>query len=749
MATASIDEPRMILAGRPLFVATIFAGSFLLFLVQPMIARMILPRLGGAPAVWNSAMLVYQLLLLGGYGYAHWLGRLQPGRQGLVHIGLFALAAVMLPIGVIAGTPGPDANVFLWVPWILLVSIGPLFIMVSAQAPLIQRWFAARGGGDPYPLYSASNFGSFCGLLAYPLLVEPRLTLQQQSYGWSAGYVLVLVLTAACAWPLRSLGSAATESRDAPRIDWRRTAKWVAFAAIPSGLMLSTTLHITTDIVAMPLLWVIPLGLYLLSFTIAFAERRGPTRWIGAAAPYLLILGAAGLFLGSDWWLPVVLVSLLMLLAVAVAIHARLFDDRPVPEQLTFFYLALSVGGAVGGIIGALIAPVIFNWTLEHPLWLVAAAAALATRSPFQRFVQLWDNSPRANRFALTLAIVALLISLVGLGWNGDDPAKFKAKIAALVIVAITLFGLGQRLLFTAAIAALMLSLGGWTRIVQSFDPGRQTRSFFGVYSVVDLPDGRARLLTHGTTTHGVQWLGPPAARRAPTSYYAPPSGAGLLLSSAPTLYGDRARVGIVGLGSGGLACYARPGQQWTFFEIDPAMVAIAQNRDQFTFLEQCQPQASIVVGDGRLALERMSAGSFDVLVMDAFSSDSVPMHLLTHEAFALYRRVLQSDGLLLVHISNRYLDLEPVVAAAARDGWTARLRHYRPERRAALAELHFPSVYIVLGRPEMVARLESLGQGPWRTIEGEPGFAAWTDDHASLLPTLRALRVKKGGSSR
>jgi hypothetical protein len=283
------------------FLSAIFVGSFLLFLVQPMIARMALPRLGGAPSVWNSAMLVYQLLLLGGYAYAHWLGRLRPQAQAGVHLGLLVAAALMLPIGLIGWVPAPDANPFLWVPWLLLVSIGPLFFAVSAQAPLLQRWFALTDGGDPYRLYAASNLGSFGGLIAYPLLVEPLLPISQQRWLWSAAYALLILLVIWCAASLpKSPARERMQVNAVPGPDRRAVAGWIVLAAVPSGLILSTTLHITTDIVAMPLLWVLPLGAYLLSFTVAFSAREGAKQTIIRFSPLILLSACLGVFFGQD-----------------------------------------------------------------------------------------------------------------------------------------------------------------------------------------------------------------------------------------------------------------------------------------------------------------------------------------------------------------------------------------------------------------------------------------------------------------
>ena len=654
------------------FVATVFAGSFLLFLVQPMVARMALPRLGGAPAVWNSAMLVYQALLLAGYAYAHALGRVAPRKQALVHLSLFGLAALSLPIALIGATPPPDANIFVWVPWLLLVSIGPLFLVVSAQAPLIQRWFALAGGGDPYPLYAASNLGSFLGLIAFPLIVEPLLPVAAQSLVWSVGYGLLALLVAGCALLLPRT-AVQTVAATTPRPARRQIATWIALSAIPSGLMLSTTLHLTTDIVAMPLLWVVPLGLYLLSFSIAFAADRRAAQLITRTAPFALLIAACSVFADSTPFpLVIALAALASLLAVAVALHAALYDRRPDPAHLTIFYLSTSVGGVLGGLFCALLAPLTFDWTYEHPLLLIVAGAAILVANPFARLGALWDGSERAHRLTRWCAIAALFLSLVGNAAFGSPNSHALAFVGAVGIGALAICAIGNRLLFALTLAALMLSLGGWDKLGLSV-AHKMTRSFFGIYSVREL-DGDARLLVHGTTAHGIENLGSPARERMATSYYAPRSGVGLAMAAVPQIF-SAARVGVVGLGAGTLSCYGVPGQAWRFYEIDPKVVAIARDARQFRFLARCQPGAPIVVGDARLTLEREPTASADVLVVDAFSSDSVPMHLLTLEAFAVYRRHLSADGLLMVHISNRYLDLRPVVAAAAAHGWQARVR--------------------------------------------------------------------------
>lgn len=731
----------------PLFVGTIFVGSFLLFLVQPMIARMALPRLGGASAVWNSAMLVYQALLLGGYAYAHALSRLNVRNQSVVHLVLLAAAALLLPIGLIAGTPPPGASPALWVPWLLILSIGPLFFAVSAQAPLVQRWYAAATGGrDPYPLYAASNLGSFAGLISYPLLVEPRLVLADQSTLWTAGYVVLFLLTLGCAAVLPRAGLDTSDAgfSTGERPTLKRRLWWVLLAFVPSGLMLSTTTHLTTDIVAGPMLWVIPLGLYLLSFTLAFAESRGTVISICRLSP-VVVLSIGGISLQNAPGQPVLTaVSVLMLLfAVAVTLHAEMYRTRPDTRYLTGFYLAMSIGGALGGIFSGLLAPLIFDWTYEHPL-LILLAGSLVPQAFIVPFAsRIWTGS-RGKIVAATL-VFALIVAAIAYcaierpwPWLYDNGAMYGAAAIGLL----TVFCIGARIPYLIGLVAMVLVFGGWDAMEQSLTPGARMRSYYGVYTIRDSQD--TRWLAHGTTQHGLQittrWR-----QRELTTYYSAFSGVGQGLLRAPGIYGPHARIGAVGLGTGTLACYTRPGQSWRFYEIDPLMIHVARDSGKFSFLRLCNPNVPIVLGDARLSLAREPGASLDFLALDAFSSDAIPMHLLTREAFALYGRVLQPRGLLLVHISNRYLDLEPVVARAAREGgWHAARYDDRVSADSEFDRYVSSSNWIALTRdPDVLRRVTTNPppSGAWRPLQMEPGFAGWSDDYGSVLPLIKAFR--------
>ncbi len=742
MTLSASPSPR-----RWLFVLTILVGSFLLFQVQPMVARMVLPKLGGAPAVWNSAMLVYQALLLGGYAYAHWLGRFAVRRQAVIHLALFVVAALWLPIGIAQIAPPGPGQEALWVPLLLLASIGPVFFVVSAQAPLMQRWFAAdTRAGDPYYLYAASNLGSFAGLISYPALVEPSMPLAAQSWGWSAGYGVLVILVAVCAlarWRGGALvADSDTAATDEPRPTLRRQLHWLLIAAVPSGLMLSTTTHLTTDIVAMPLLWVLPLGLYLLSFVVAFSNAGAVKQTFGVLAPPVLLIAGGQALLGSGGGsMLIALMSLVMLFVVATALHDYLHHLRPAPQHLTLFYLVMSAGGVVGGLFAALFAPLLFDWVYEHPLLVLAAAALL----PLPAFLP-WNAWLKVKK---PLPYVVAMLGLAAFAcWhltqNWDNSFQGTNGLWAGLILLVGLLVIGWRWAYVTALALLMIGVGGWDTIQESFT-GARVRSYFGVYTVTDYPASNQRRLAHGTTLHGLQRTDP-AHRRDPTTYYGHQSGVGLTLDKAEALAGPSASVGIVGLGAGTLACYRKPGQQWTIFEIDPVMVDIARDPAKFTFLSDCAGDTPIVIGDARLQIAQQPAGRFDILVIDAFSSDAIPLHLLTKEAIGIYRRALKPDGILLIHISNRFFGLEPVLAAEAKArGWTTAIRIDPGPVDDEFGDLTASNWVALTATPQRMRQLtggirprkHASDPGAWVPLRARAGFERWTDDYASTLPVL------------
>lgn len=730
---------------RWLFTLTIFVGSFLLFMVQPMVARMALPQLGGAPAVWNSAMLVYQALLLGGYAYAHWLGRFAVRRQATVHLLLLAGAALWLPVGLANMAPPATGQEALWVPLFLAASIGPVFFAVAAQAPLMQRWFAADGNAaDPYTLYAASNLGSFSGLISYPLLVEPLMPLATQSVGWALGYgvLALLVLMAARARWTATGGTTAGDAAVSAAPSLRTILHWLALAAVPSGLMLSTTTHLTTDIFAMPLLWVIPLGLYLLSFVFAFGDWPRTADTIRTIAPpFLLIAGGLSMLSDSNGSMLVAAASLVMLFVVATALHAHLYALRPATDRLTLFYLIMSAGGALGGLFAALFAPLLFDWVYEHPI-LVLAAALLLPLPALVPWAERFRVHPTTARFIVIALVAVAAVAAMPFANRWDGGQLQLAAIGLAVIVGLVV--IPWRWAFATTLALIMFVVGGATTLSKSLE-GQRTRSYFGVYTVRDDPAVQRRMLAHGTTLHGLM-LTAKGKELTPTTYYSPQSGVGLTLGRVPQLFGANATIGIVGLGTGTLACYRQPGQAWDFYEIDQAMVDIAKDSGLFAFVPRCTPDARMLVGDARIELTKQPAARYDVLAIDAFSSDAIPLHLLTSEAFGVYARALKPGGVLVVHISNRFFDLEPVLAdEARRRGWATAIRLDTPTK-AAEKNGATGSTWVAFSAD--AARLAAL-TGPlvprdrasepdvWTATKGVPGFEGWTDDYASILPVV------------
>lgn len=745
MSEAALSEVKRALPARAPFVCVIFLGSFLLFLIQPMLGRMILPRLGGAPAVWNTAMLFFQAMLLAGYLYAHAIARWPLKRQLATHLALFALAAATLPIG-LAGFYPESGGIApaLWLIGLLAVSIGPVFFVVAAQAPLMQAWFARSGdpaAHNPYFLYAASNAGSLLALVAYPLLVEPLLPLAYQSWLWSGGFAALAMTVAGAGLLIAQNGAAGDRAVSAvvpaEPASWPQRLGWALFAAVPSGLLLSTTNHITTDVMAMPLLWVIPLAFYLATFIIAFAASAEPLRRLAASlAPYLVYGLGALVMIGTESRLSGFAWHLLLFFSAALGLHVALARRQPPAAQLTEFYLWMSIGGVIGGLFCALAAPLLFDWTYEHLILIVAAAALLPAPLVPAPIARLWAHSGAVLRLAFPALFAGLaLLALLGDGAQG----RLLATLFQLLFLA-GFLAVGRPRLLAFCLAMLMLAAGGWANLRVSLEPGARERSFFGVSTILDSPDGRRRSLVHGTTVHGVQSL-EPGRETEPLAYYARGSGIGAVMRGVPGFAGPRARIGLVGLGAGTLACFSTPGQSWRAYEIDPVVIGIARDSGRFSFISRCRPDLAIVEGDARLTLAAERSARFDLLVVDAFSSDAIPLHLLTREAFDVYARTLARRGVIAMNITNRYLDLEPVIAAvAAERGWHGRIRHYLPDA-AAQARDASESRWLVLA-PDEARLAEVLGAaqarpGEWKPLRRRAGIGAWSDDFSSVLPLL------------
>ncbi len=799
-----------------LFSVTIFTSAALLFLIEPMFAKFVLPSFGGTPAVWTGSMMFFQAALLTSYLYVHattsWLGA---RRQAVVH-----LVVVLLPLAAFALWGRiDDERAAAWAPaagdfplfsllGLLAVAIGLPFFAISATNPLIQRWLADTehpAAKDPYFLYRASNLGSVIGLLGYPLVVERELGLDEQGFYWSwVGYAVLVVLVFASAAVLwrSSPASAATVQEDeelaaaspnppvgagggapetgaplaepvaggmssAPTL--LRRLRWIGLAFVPSSLMLGVTAFVTTDITPIPLLWVIPLSLYLFSFVIVFStNQRMPDvmhKVMVGALPLMMALLAVTMVTGLNepYWL-LILLHIFGFFVVAMVLHGELARDRPPVRNLTEFYLWVAVGGVLGGVFNALIAAPgrVFDTVVEYPLAIVLACLFLPgvvlarllgnggqvteleapeeERGPEggEGYAGEWLLDPRLLDVVLP---VGLALVMLGLNWvidNVVDPGLVIAGSSGISVLWQSLIGISIGLCLWFAYSAnrpIRFGLGiAVVIVVGTLTSGEgalyQDRSFFGVYEVTS--DGQENKLSYGSTNHGAQILGqtPPE----PITYYHRTGPIGQLFEALPEeTTGSRAA--MIGLGTGSMACYNTSGQRWDFYEIDPLIESIARDESLFTFLSACPGEEDVILGDARLRLaDSAPDGEYGVIVADAFSSDAIPVHLLTREAIDLYFSKLQSDGVLAMHISNRHLELQPVLGNLARDaGLTC---YFQFDPNAENIPEKFPSEWVVMARQQ-----EDLGSVPndprWQPCLREPDSAVWTDDYSNLLSTF------------
>jgi hypothetical protein len=741
------------------FALPIGLSAFLLFSVQPLVGRLVLPAFGGTPAVWATILFFFQAILLVGYLYGH----VSVTRFGLLgpplHLGLAVLAVVALAAGParVSELRSDSITPVLDLVRILMVLIGLPALVLTTTTPLVSGWFEAarsRQGGDAYWLYALSNGGSLLALFAYPLVIEPQLGLSAQREAWAVAYaalVVLLAIAASRAIPALRTRRDAEDIVEAPTIggasavtaeatagaggasvvDWRRRGRWLLLAAIPSGLLSAVTTFIATDLVSAPLLWVLPLGIYLLTFVIAFSPRSG--RWVGrfvVAAPAMITLlwvpyGSAG-----GWPVLAILVMELVAFGVtAAALHGRLASDRPEPGRLTEFYLILSLGGALASAFVALFAPIVFPGVWELPILLVGALVALAlTSAPAparQRAERGLDFGPFIDGWRWRL--LPYLVAAAGLttALLVTSALATEAGIRWLLVGGLIL-AVGGRPWFLTVATALVLLLA--TFVLQPPAEFRG-RSFFGLTEVISSPDGELKLLMNGTTVHGSQSTDP-THRRMAQSYYASAGPAGdLFRVGAPT--GTEA-VGVAGLGGGGLATYVTAELTMTFFEIDPVVIDVASDPRYFTYLSDAPRRPLIVEGDARLSFEDQPDGSFEMLILDAFSSDSVPVHLLTFEAISEQIRITSPDGLLAFHVSNRYYDLAPAIAAAVLPQGLAILeKRHQPGDVREPGET--PSRWLAASRDP--TRLDALRAAGWVPVT--PSDRPFTDDYADLIRYL------------
>ena len=716
-----------------MFASTLFMSAALLFFLEPMFAKMVLPYLGGSPAVWNTCVVFFQATMLVGSIYAHVLNKsLRLEAQVVLHVLLLGVVSLTLPVVIpLNWAPPVDHTPVLALMGLLLITVGPPFFVVSATAPLVQRWFSQTdhpAAADPYVLYSASNLGSVTALLAYPFVVERLWRISVQGTLWAAGYgafalgILLCGLAAVRfrgARPPATAGASTDDLAIAPP-DWRRKVRWLFLSLVPSSLMLAVTTFLSTDIAAVPLLWVVPLTLYLLSFVNAFSRK--PLISVSAAnravriamlpITLALIMGVvrpAGL---------VMALHIVTLFACALALHGQLASDRPAPRHLTTFYLWIAVGGVLGGAINTLVAPLVFTDITEYPLMLVAACA-----------VGLFVNTaprPRYRDLVIPFTLAGLAAVLMIAGPKGAL-GTYTLALGVGVIGALYMACARHPARLAAAIALIFVAGSIWgpsqTHVLHA------ERTFFGVLRVRTDDTSKYHRLIHGTTLHGEQALDP-AQSGEPRTYYHRAGPIGQVIQALSQKLAGGA-IGVVGLGAGSLAAYSQPGQTWTFHEIDPAVERIARSPQYFRYLSDCGDRCRVSLGDARLSLARTST-QYDLLIVDAFSSDAIPVHLLTREALQLYLRRLKSDGTLAFHISNRNVNLKPVLGALANDsGLTALVRLDTDDDPAAG---HGKSEWLVMARDPSTLRA-LIADRRWQ--QPPSGGAVWTDDYSNIVTAL------------
>jgi len=728
-----------------LYAATLFVSALLLFSIQPMFAKMVLPKLGGAPAVWSVAMVFFQTVLLAGYAYAHLLNRLLVPRWAAVfHLALLGITAAMLPIAIAPGwgTP-PSEGTALWLFGLFAVSIGLPFFTLSASAPLLQSWFAGSGhkqAGNPYVLYAASNLGSFAALFAYPVIVEPFLTLKTQTVAWSIGFALLAILLSVVAVltsRAKPVAAQAGAGEDISASAGERM-RWIALAAVPSGLVIAVTAYLTTDIAAAPFLWVVPLAIYLLTFVAVFRERP----WIAHAnvvrfVPFAVAPLAVSLIGGDKvFWLTIIALNLVAFALLTLMCHGELYARRPSPRRLTEFYLCTSFGGVIGGAFAGLLAPQIFNGNYEYPI--LIALGLLCMPGIFT------EGTRKALTGALPWLAITAVLALVWVvtRYQPSSALELPFQVLLALLAAAMLFQRQRPMRFFGLVILSFAVTALWR---PGIAPIETARSFFGVHKVAEINGGTARVLYHGTTIHGAQRLrnddgtpvtGPLVAQ----TYYYPGGPFAEAIAAARAAQGSLDRVAVVGLGTGSLACLSKRREHWTFFEIDPEVIRIARDPRRFEFLSKCAPDAPVVTGDARLTLES-STDRYDLIVLDAFSSDTIPVHLLTREAVAGYLSKLTPHGVIVMHISNRHLDLAPVVANVAQ---TLGLTAFLKEDNSAgdlLTTLKANARLAVLARN--AADTGSIA-GTWTALPSDRSSALWTDDYSNILGVM--LRRKFGG---
>ncbi len=717
-----------------LYSVTLLLSASLLFVVQPMFSKMILPLLGGTPQVWNTAMLFFQLLLLGGYAYAHITTKfLDIRKQGILHMSILLLFFLVLPIVIPDGwVPPIDRDPTLWQLSLMAITIGGPFFVLSGSAPMLQRWFSNTDHKDahnPYFLYGASNLGSMTALLAYPVIIEPSLTLGQQSQYWMYGYICLLLLVLLCvrlAWKKSVNTSKERLDIKMKTTTWVQRGKWLLLAFIPSSLMLGVTTYITTDVASVPLLWIIPLALYVATFIIVFARRpliseENATNFFA----YLLVFMLIYMMLAGSNGIIFVPFHLVLFFFGALVCHMALSSSRPNAENLTEFYLIMSMGGALGGVFNALIAPNLFIIPIEYALVLGAAAC--------MRFA----NTKQEKAHPLYILAGLMVVGAVTLGIRLESmPIKILLVLSALVGLAVLL---NKRWVFGVTVTVILLIAPPgdiWDHF--SRDIVHHDRNFFGVMRVIDM-ENNLRTFVHGTTIHGTQALDK-KHEHTPLAYYSHASPIGDMFAFADQQEGIQ-KVAVLGLGVGVTACYYKGGRSFDFFEIDPGIVAIAENPDYFSFLSGCGSPYTIVQGDARLTLARKEDASYDFILGDAYSSDNIPIHLITLEAIELYLQKLTPNGILGFNISNKYLDIEPILAEISDELNLSGYAKVTWGGKIEGTEIQYNDTHgFAFARNKQQEKF--LIENGWSPARKRNGVGVWTDSFSNIIGVIGPFTV-------
>ncbi len=727
------------MAVRALLVS--YCGAFLvsaalMFTAQPMIAKMVLPIYGDSSCVWTTCMLFFQTTLLAGYVYSYVITRrFSLGVQFLLHLVLVSVPFFILPFA-IPSNWDPTSNVDpSWtLSWLLaLMAAAPMFV-ISTSAPLFQRWFAETthsSAQDPYFLYAVSNAGSMIALVSYPFVIEPVLGLSEQARYWMVGYVILVSLVVLCmatTWKLRRdpVAKAEDTKAESTSIHYQDRLWWIVLAFVPSSWMLSVTTRLTTDIAPMPLLWILPLALYLLTFILVFARKQFlPHSLTTKLLPFAILLLVASQIV--ELAAIRFILNLLAFFVAAMFCHGELSRRRPAVDHLPEFYLWMSVGGALGGLFNAIVAPQIFSVLLEFPI-----AVALTS------FLHPGRSSDEDQRFdlaciAVTTGGIVLLIRNLNVGLN--------LSVIVLVITGLLVLLMLYYARMPKPFAALLAAVMVWAELHSSAggELVHTQRSFYGIHRVVidnEHADTRFRYLLHGTTQHGFQNTTGADSATTPLGYYHRAGPLGDVMTAYSHQKDDQQQIAVIGLGVGATSCYASTNRDFTFYEVDPVVAQIAETREYFSYLSDSGADYEIILGDGRSQISKATDGEYHIIMLDAFSSDSIPTHLLTRQAVEIYESKLAHGGILVFHVSNIYLDLKRVLGNVARD---ANLTAYVKED-LYLDEDHIgksPSTYVVMARKHKDLR-PLLAFENWQRLEGQTNVKPWTDDYSNLFGVLK-----------